>query len=88
MNKDGFVYITSDMIRKFNGRADLNLFIDGVWSDRAISLSTVFNWNDAHLGWTGPLSAGTHTVVVQSPNTVNAWGCGSLWGAINTMILE
>ena len=88
MNNDGFVYITSDMIRLFNGRADLSLFVDGVLNDRALTFTPVKAWDDAHVGWAGPLSAGSHTVVVQSPNVADAWGCTSIWGAINTIIFE
>jgi len=90
MNKDGFVYITADDIRKFNGRVDLILFVDGTLVDYTLTFTPSNQWQSAYVAWTGPLTAGSHTVVIQSP-TPNVWGCGfvgSTWGAINTMILE
>ena len=88
MNENGFVYITSDIVRSFNGRADLRLFVDGIVVDYGITYTPNSNWVDAHVAWSGSLSAGSHTVNIQSQNAPNAWGCGSLWGAINTIILE
>ena len=87
MNKDGFVYISGDNIRFFNGRADLTLSVDGLGVHHSSTFTSSTQWEGAHVAWSGPLTAGSHTISIQSP-TPNVWGCGSAWGAINTIILE
>ncbi len=82
------MYISSDIVRKFVGRADLTLFVDGIIVERGLTFTSNKSWEGGHVTWSGPLSSGTHTVWLTSPNAVNAWGCGSLWGAIDTIIFE
>jgi len=87
------VYISANLIRYFNGRADLILYVDGVIRDRALTYSPTLQWVDAQVQWVGILNAGNHTVALQSPQA-NCWGCpGSPatdngWGSMNSIIFE
>jgi len=88
MNNNGFVYVTADIIRLFQGSSNLKLVVDGIQRDLGTSYTSIEIWEDVHVAWTGPLSAGTHTISIQNPNVANVWGCGPAWGAINTIIVE
>jgi hypothetical protein len=82
-----YVYITADIIRRASGRVDLQLYVDGTLLDRTLTYTSSTQWEDAHVVWTGTLVAGAHTVSLRSP-TANVWGCGSGWGAIDTIIFD
>jgi len=87
MNNDGFVYVTGDDVRNFNGRADLVLVVDGSTVHKTITFTSSLQWEGGHVAWSGPLTAGSHTVTISSP-IPDVWGCRDLFGAINTIILE
>ncbi len=87
LTRPGMVFITGDMVRITNGRADLWLRVDGVDVQYTIAHTSVADWQGASVHWSGALAAGAHTVSVQG-SPANVWGCGSTWGGINTIIFE
>lgn len=87
LDRSASVHITANMTRYATGRADLYLFVDGIRLDLTISSTSILEWQGAIVQWVGVLSPGSHTVSLRSPND-NVWGCGNLWGAINTIIFE
>jgi hypothetical protein len=87
MARDGYVQITSSIIRLAAGRHDLQLYVDGYLSDQTLTFSSTGEWIDAHVHWSGALSAGNHTITISSPSA-NIWGCGGAWGSIDTVIFD
>jgi len=81
------VQISASMIRQAAGRVDLLLFVDGTQVDQSLTYQATVQWEDAHVRWSGTLAAGAHTVSLRSP-TANVWGCGAVWGSIDTIIFE
>ncbi len=86
MTAPNSVFITANMLRLANGRADLGLFVDGVVKLWTGAYTPVVEWAPATLTWSGPLAAGSHTISLRSPQA-NVWGCGATWGGINTMVV-
>lgn len=84
---DSVIWIVGHIIRRFRGRADLHLIVDGHLVDLTISYSGVDDWTDARVYWTGNIGRGTHTATLQSP-TGNVWGCGSDWGDLDAFWLS
>ena len=71
--------VQGHMIRKWKGRADLYLYVDKARKDKAITYSSYHTvWLDGAVFWMGKVSAGRHSVHLQS-NRANAWGCKADW---------
>ena len=71
--------VQGHMIRKWKGRADLYLYVDKARKDLAITYSSYHTvWLDGAVFWMGKVSAGRHSVHLQS-NLANAWGCKTNW---------
>ncbi len=87
LTKPGHVVIRADSTRYFNGRADLALYLDDVRVNQTLTYTSSRQWEEANVSWSGPLSAGTHTVDLRSPQA-DTWGCGETWGAIETTIYQ
>jgi hypothetical protein len=90
MAKNGEVQITSSIIRSGTNRHDLHLLVDGVIVDQTLTYTPAGSgnqWEDAHVHWSGSLTAGAHTVIVQG-TTANSWGCGTGWGSIDTVVFD
>lgn len=87
LTRPGMVFITVDMVRRANGRADLELWVDGATAEITIADTPALEWQGASVHWSGTLGAGAHTVSLRSPQA-SVWGCGSTWGGINTIIFE
>ena len=68
------VTATGHMIRKYRGRADLQLMLDGTKVDDTLTFTSSSQWADAAVYWSGMISVGTHTFWLQS-NKPNIWGC-------------
>lgn len=85
------VNVHAMMARFASGRADLTLVVDGspVMNSIAHTASAEGSaWATAHIQWSGNLSAGIHTISLQVAGNTAAWGCGSNWGAIDTIVLR
>ena len=63
----------------------LTLVIDGQAVGHAATTAPASQWVTGNVQWVGTLAAGTHTILIQGSNA-NAWGCGSSWGAIDTLV--
>ena len=87
MGQDGSAFIAANVIRHYNGRADLHLRIDGVMKRQVLTYSPSAQWESAVVTWSGVLSAGTHEITVTSPQA-NVWGCGAEWGSLDIMAVE
>jgi hypothetical protein len=87
MTRGGFISSRGDLIRSYSGRADLYLYVDGNLEDRTLTYTPSLQWEDAHVTWSGFLAAGNHDIWLES-NRANAWGCGTGWGSIDTIIFE
>jgi hypothetical protein len=85
--RDGDVVIQGDIIGRGVNRHDLLLYVDGDMVDQTLTYSYGTAWVDAHVGWTGTLTAGTHDIWVQGPSA-NMWGCGPSWGSIDVTIFD
>ena len=89
LERDGHVAIRGDIIRKYSGRADLQLRVDGAVKDTTLTYSPSEQWVEAHVNWSGDLDAGDHTIdLFPTRAGQNTWGCGGGWGAIDTVITE
>jgi hypothetical protein len=88
------VYITGNMIRLHNGRADITLIVDGMQEAAALAITTTAQWEPAEVTWAGTLDAGNHSAVIRSGdlggrNAIpDVWGCGPSWGALTALIFE
>ena len=80
------VILRGHMLRLAAGRADLHLFVDSKRVQVAITYTRTRHWRDAGVFWTGTIAPGTHTAWLTSPSA-NAWGCGSLWGDVDIVVL-
>ncbi|PCJ78381.1 MAG: hypothetical protein COA57_16160, partial [Flavobacteriales bacterium] len=79
--------ITATMIRSASGRVDLQLFVNGVNRNTAITYTPTSQWVSANVQWTGNVAAGSHTISLRSP-TANVWGCGAIYSSIDTTVIE
>ena len=87
LNSTASVSIKSAIIRNASGRHDLFLYVDGSLVDRHLNYTSSGQWEDAYVQWVGTLSAGNHTISIQSPSA-SVYGCGPDWGSIQTIIFE
>ncbi|MDC0257942.1 hypothetical protein OAK35_04275 [Crocinitomicaceae bacterium] len=85
---NGEVIISADLIRSYSGRVDLTLYVDGVFRDQTLTYTSSWQWEDAHVNWSGSLAAGAHTVELRNGGYNGNWGCGVNWGSIDTVIFE
>ena len=81
------IYVSAAIIRNTSGRADLQLYVDGVQRDITLTYTSSTQWEDGYVEWTGSLGAGNHTVSLRSPQA-SVWGCQTDWGSIDTIIFE
>lgn len=66
-------------------REDLTLLVDNSSVALTATVAPAGLWVTGNVQWVGTLAAGTHTIAIQGSNA-NAWGCGSQWGAIDTLV--
>lgn len=88
MANAGEVIVSADLIRNYSGRVDLTLYVDGVWRDQTLTYTSSWQWEDAHVNWSGSLGAGNHTIELRNGGYWGNWGCGTTWGSIDTVIFE
>jgi hypothetical protein len=82
MARDGYVYLAPNIIRYHSGRADLQLYVDGVMKNQVLTWTPSWQWESAPIMWAGALSAGKHTISLRSP-VANVWGAGCTWGSFD-----
>lgn len=83
----GFVLILADIISLAVGRRDLYLFVDGSNVSHSLDRTEVTDWQDHHILYATSLTAATHTIAIQG-TIANAFGCGSGWGHLTTLVFE
>jgi hypothetical protein len=86
LDTEATVHLTGNMPRNFNGRADLELWVDGSRRNIAITYTNVMAWVGGHSEWTGTLPAGDHVASLRSP-TPDAWGCRRTHGSTLTALI-
>jgi len=74
------------MIRNYQGRADLQLYINGARKDQTMTYTRHKTWDDASVSFSGMMKNGTHSIWMQSP-IKDTWGCGPDWGDLDVVVL-
>jgi hypothetical protein len=81
------VMISGHIARSAAGRVDLMLYVDGTAVQYTATNTATTDWTTGLVQWAGALTAGAHTVELRS-TAGTGWGCGPLWGAIDTIVLK
>jgi hypothetical protein len=81
------VMISGHIARLATGRVDLMLYVDGSAVQYTATNTSTNDWLTGVVTWSGTLAAGAHTVELRS-GVGTTWGCGPLWGAIDTIVLK
>jgi hypothetical protein len=82
----GHVFVAGSIIGHSGGRSDLHLMIDGAHVRSSLGGGTG-QWEGQDIFYAAPLSAGAHTIAIQSPHQ-GAFGCGASWGSLNILMSE
>ena len=87
LDEPAMVMISAQMSRSGTGRHDLSLYVDGTEVKVAITYTPTLQWMSGVVQWSGPLTAGPHTVELRSA-PASTWGCGPTHGAIDTIVFK
>ena len=85
--QDAVIQTSSTFGRRADGRSDLILYVDGEPKDRFMTHTASDTWVSGRVSWSGMLTEGSHTISLRSPQ-VNVWGCGEIYGKIETVIFD
>jgi len=86
------VQITGQMIRNYDGRADLEIVVDDEPRSSTITFTSVATWIGGTVTWSAVLPEGDHVAVLHGkpryPDVPNLWGCGPSYGSLDVLIFE
>jgi hypothetical protein len=92
LSRETAVQITGQMIRNYEGRADLEIMVDDLARSSTIAFTGVPTWAGATVTWSAVLPKGDHVAVLRGkpkyPDVPNIWGCGPSYGSLDVLIFE
>ena len=86
VNISTMIMVTGHMAGLKEGRANLELYIDGYKEALSVTDTASRQWEDAKVFWLGWLDVGPHTIWLQSPQE-NTWGCEADHGDLDILAI-